>query len=94
MSLLLRVLLYLLVDFVIIASWERLVTKEVDFLILGEELKTIGLVPADWEHIKRNLSTNGISQPNIRELLANSSDELFTNLMHMVVLLEVVPFGL
>lgn len=57
------------IDFVVVSTLKRLVTKEVnggvfdagDVLLGLDMLKAISLIPTSWEHIKGNLPTNGVS---------------------------------
>ena len=83
MRLLIRDLLDLFVDLVVIAAGECLVAEEVDLLVMLQELQTIGLVPADRKYVERDLSANGIGQPDIRELVTDGCDELLTDLMRL-----------
>ena len=80
------------VDLVVITSLVRLVTEKVD---LGESfvfnmLQAVGLVPSGWENIKRNLTSNGISQSQVREFFLQRVDHGGTNVVDLVVRLEIV----
>lgn len=51
-GLLLRDILNRLIDLMVVATRESLVTEEVNLFVLSQELQAVCLVPADWEHIK------------------------------------------
>lgn len=65
---------WVLVDLVVITTLVGLVTKEVDSIILDtiwllglvlEMLQTVSLVPSSWEHVERDLTSNGVSAPYV-----------------------------
>lgn len=72
-----------------------LVAPEVNLIVvLLDELKAKGLVPANRENIEGDLATNGELKVQVSELLLQSSDEIFTDVCCPVVLFEVITLGL
>lgn len=72
---------------IILTHRAGLVTKEVDFLVSlkVQQAKTEGLVPSNGEHIEADLSSDGVLQANVRELLFQCSNKV---LPHLVLLVE------
>lgn len=60
MGLFLADFLDLLVNFMIVSTRKSLISKEVDLFVVFKELQTVGLVPANGEYIKRDLSSNRV----------------------------------
>lgn len=48
-------LLQELVDLVVVSSGVGLIAEEVNFVVVGKELKAVGLVPSNRKNIKTNL---------------------------------------
>lgn len=59
------------------------VSKKVDCLVFGEvqQAEAEGLVPSNGEHVKADLSSNGVLQANVRELLFQCSNKCFPHLV-------------
>mmetsp|Transcript_2251 Transcript_2251/g.14934 ORF Transcript_2251/g.14934 Transcript_2251/m.14934 type:complete len:231 (-) Transcript_2251:979-1671(-) len=82
------------VDFVIVPARIRLVPEEVDFFVLVQVPQAEGFVPSTWEHIEADLSTDGIRQVVVVELLLEHLHHLGTHVRILVVRFERVSFFL
>lgn len=80
-----------LVDLVIIAALVRLITEEVDrrvvdatrqVLLILDVLQAVRLVPASWEDIKGDLTTNGVPVPSI-STVAVMVDQSIEHTLHL-----------
>lgn len=60
-------LLQELVDLVVVSSGVGLIAEEVNLVVVGKELKAIGLVPSNRKNVETNLPANRILQPIIRK---------------------------
>mmetsp|Transcript_6886 Transcript_6886/g.10393 ORF Transcript_6886/g.10393 Transcript_6886/m.10393 type:complete len:200 (+) Transcript_6886:168-767(+) len=79
-------------DLIVIAPLVRLVTKEVDFvvLLLADVIQAVRLVPALGHDIKRNLTADAESQVISLEALLHSRHHCGPDLVLLVVLLKGV----
>lgn len=78
----------------VVPTWGRLVSKEIDVVVVFQEAKTIGLIPAFWKHIEADLPTNCIPQVVISKFLLEDSDEFLSDTVLVVVGIECFSFCL
>ena len=53
----------------VVATFVAFVAPEVDFIVIVlDKLQAIRFVPAKWEHIKADLTTNAVSETVVSEL--------------------------
>lgn len=84
-----------LVNFVVVTALVGLVTKEVNVLeVLALNVsQAVSLVPASGEDIKGDLTTNGVSQAVVGELLLEGLDHGSTDLVGKIELLKLVTLS-
>lgn len=82
------------INFIVITPWIGLISKKDNLLVVCEETKAVGLIPSDRENIKANLPSDGILDTKVREFCNKFVDELLTNLVLEVILLELFSFWL
>ncbi len=90
----------ILVDLVIIPPFMRLVPKEMNrlvvypgnVLLMLKMLQTVRLVPTGGKDVERYLAPNRESETEIGEFFSERRNELFTDLVLFVVLIEVDAF--
>lgn len=90
----------ILIDFVIITPFMRLVPKEMNrlvvyprnLLLMLEMLQTVRLIPTGGEDVERYLTTNGERKTEVGELFFKSRNELFADLVLFVEFVEILAF--
>lgn len=81
-----------LVDFVIVSSLVSLITEEVNLLeaLVLYVSKSVGLVPASWEDIEGDLSTDAVCKVVGCELFLQEVDKVSSDIVLLVVGFEFV----
>lgn len=80
--------------FEIVSSLECFVSKEVDFVkvLLLNESKAVGLVPALREYVKADLSSNGEGQVQVFEFFLHGLNHVFPDLVFQIEFFVFVAF--
>ena len=91
-------------DLIVVASLEvrkwnradrhRLVSKEVNLVVVRQKLETVRLVPSLRNDVEGNLSANEIDEVHVRELLLQRLDHRLADVVHRVVLAERIALFL
>jgi hypothetical protein len=81
-------------DFEIVASFKRLVAKEMNFIIIFclDKVQTIRLVPARRKTIKTNLTSNAVLEIQIGKLFLHGCNHVFANVVLQIIDFIVVAF--
>ena len=72
------------------ADRHRLVSKEVNLVVVRQKLETVRLVPSLRNDVEGNLSANEIDEVHVRELLLQHFHHLLANVVLLVVLTKGV----
>ena len=72
------------------ADGHRLVSKEVNLVVVRQKLETVRLVPSLRNDVEGNLSANEIDEVHVRELLLQHFHHLLANVVLLVVLTKGV----
>ena len=76
------------------ADRHRLVSKEVNLVVVRQKLETVRLVPSLRNDVEGNLSANEIDEVHVRELLLQRLDHRLADVVHLVVLAERIALFL
>ena len=73
-----------------------LIAKKVDLLEaeIFDMLKTESFVPSGREYIERDLASDGEGEANVGELFDEGQAKVLADVMLLVILLELIAFGL
>lgn len=82
------------INLMVIATWEGLVTKEMDFFesFFCQVVETECLVPACRKHIKGNLATNGVGEGIITEFFLQRIDKCRADALGQIKHFEFISF--
>eukprot|EP00826_Nyctotherus_ovalis_P055253 TRINITY_DN7322_c0_g4_i1.p1 TRINITY_DN7322_c0_g4~~TRINITY_DN7322_c0_g4_i1.p1 ORF type:complete len:144 (-),score=8.42 TRINITY_DN7322_c0_g4_i1:449-880(-) len=76
-------------DIVVVTTLVSLIAKEVNLLIILKVFQAVGFVPAFGKGVEADLSAYCEPESVVGKLLFNDVYELFTDFVHLVVLVEV-----
>lgn len=68
----------------------RLVSEEMDLVVILQELQAVRLVPSLGDHIKGNLASNQIHKVEVRKLLLQHLHHLLSHMVFLVVNAESI----
>lgn len=80
------------VDLVVVAAKLGLVAEKVDSVeaLVLDVSEAVSLVPSSGENVKRDLTTNGVSEREVREASFECGDHIGTDVVFFIVFLEIV----
>lgn len=81
------------VDFPVISTLECLVAEEVDGVVLDTRtrlfsfyvLEAVSLIPPSGENVKGDLTSNGVCEAIVWELLLQCIDQVLSNVVFLIV---------